>query len=136
MVKLRASARTAATVLQPIGAGGKSCLRNAELGVSFSLGGSRQSRRQVTMARDIGHYGRTLTGRHLGETPIESAATLNRSAAVFAFQNPAPKAVEVLAVSRSGKASGIQALPLFATDAVLGAALLGDDRVQEWRQIA
>jgi len=39
-------------------------------------------------------------------------------------------------VSRSGKASGIQALPLFATDAVLGAALLGDDRVQEWRQIA
>jgi hypothetical protein len=67
--------------------------------------------------------------------PIELAATLNRSAAVFAFQNPAPKAVEVLAVSRSGKASSIQALPLFATDAVLGAALLGDDRVQEWRQM-
>ena len=39
-------------------------------------------------------------------------------------------------MSRSGKASSIQALPLFATDAALGAALLGDDRVQEWRQIA
>jgi hypothetical protein len=64
------------------------------------------------------------------------AATLNRSAAVFAFQDPAPKAVEVLAVSRSGKASSIQALPLFVTDAVLGAALLGYNRVQEWRQIA
>jgi hypothetical protein len=62
------------------------------------------------------------------------AATLN-CAAVFAFQNPAPKAVEVLTVSRSGKASSIQALPLFATDAVLGAALLGDDRVEEWRQM-
>lgn len=38
-------------------------------------------------------------------------------------------------MSRSGEASSIQALPLFATDAVLGAALLGDDRVREWREI-
>ena len=38
-------------------------------------------------------------------------------------------------MSRSGKASSIQALPLFATDALLGAALLGDDRVEEWRQM-
>ncbi len=31
---------------------------------------------------------------------------------------------------------GLNNLPLFATDDVLGAVLLGADRVQEWRQIA
>ena len=31
---------------------------------------------------------------------------------------------------------GLNNLPLFATDDVLGAALLGDNRLQEWRQIA
>ena len=30
----------------------------------------------------------------------------------------------------------LESLPLFAPDSVLGAALLGPDRVQEWRQIA
>jgi hypothetical protein len=30
---------------------------------------------------------------------------------------------------------GLDNLPLFATDEVLGASLLGADRVQEWRQI-
>lgn len=38
-------------------------------------------------------------------------------------------------MKRAGTAS-LDNLPLFATDDVLGAALLGADRVQEWRQIA
>jgi hypothetical protein len=33
-------------------------------------------------------------------------------------------------------ATGLDNLPLFATDEVIGAALLGSDRAQEWRQIA
>ena len=33
-------------------------------------------------------------------------------------------------------AGSLDCLPLFATDEVIGAALLGADRVQEWRQIA
>jgi hypothetical protein len=37
---------------------------------------------------------------------------------------------------RAAKASSIESLPLFATDDVIGAALPGGDRVQEWRQIA
>ena len=32
--------------------------------------------------------------------------------------------------------SSIESLPLFATDDAIGAALLGKDRMQEWRQIA
>jgi len=35
----------------------------------------------------------------------------------------------------AAKASNIESLPLFATDDVIGAALLGADRVQEWRQM-
>jgi hypothetical protein len=38
-------------------------------------------------------------------------------------------------MKRAGPKS-LNNLPLFATDDVLGAALLGADRVQEWRQIA
>jgi hypothetical protein len=34
------------------------------------------------------------------------------------------------------KCTSLESLPLFATDSVLGAALLGADRVQEFRQIA
>jgi hypothetical protein len=34
---------------------------------------------------------------------------------------------------RAMRASSIDLLPLFATDDVLGAALLGPDRVQEWQ---
>ena len=30
----------------------------------------------------------------------------------------------------------LESLPLFATDSLLGAALLGPDRVREWRQVA
>lgn len=37
-------------------------------------------------------------------------------------------------MKRAGTTS-LDNLPLFATDDVLGAALLGADRVQEWRQI-
>jgi hypothetical protein len=37
---------------------------------------------------------------------------------------------------RAAKASSIESLPLFATDDVIGAALLGEDGVQEWRQVA
>jgi hypothetical protein len=37
-------------------------------------------------------------------------------------------------MKRAG-AKSLENLPLFATDDVLGAALLGADRVQEWRQI-
>ena len=32
--------------------------------------------------------------------------------------------------------SRLDSLPLFATDGLLGAALLGPDRAQEWRQLA
>jgi len=38
-------------------------------------------------------------------------------------------------MKRAGTTS-LDNLPLFATDDVLGAALLGADRVQEWRQMA
>jgi hypothetical protein len=38
-------------------------------------------------------------------------------------------------MARAAKALSIESLPLFATDDVIGAALLGDDRVQEWRQM-
>jgi hypothetical protein len=38
-------------------------------------------------------------------------------------------------MARAANASSIESLPLFATDEVIGAALLGADRVQEWRQI-
>jgi hypothetical protein len=38
-------------------------------------------------------------------------------------------------MARAAKASSIESLPLFATDEVIGAALLGADRVQEWRQM-
>jgi hypothetical protein len=44
----------------------------------------------------------------------------------------APAAVRM----KRTKAKSLDNLPLFATDDVLGAALLGPDRVQEWRQIA
>jgi hypothetical protein len=33
-------------------------------------------------------------------------------------------------------ATSVDQLPLFATDDLIGGALLGADRVQEWRQIA
>ena len=36
----------------------------------------------------------------------------------------------------TAKVSSIKSLPLFATDDAIGAALLGNDRMQEWRQIA
>ena len=39
-------------------------------------------------------------------------------------------------MARATKASSIESLPLFATDDIIGAALLGADRVQEWRQMA
>ena len=39
-------------------------------------------------------------------------------------------------MARAAKASSIESLPLFATDDIIGAALLGADRVQEWRQMA
>jgi hypothetical protein len=39
-------------------------------------------------------------------------------------------------MARTAKASSVELLPLFATDDVIGAALLGPKRVQEWRQIA
>ena len=38
-------------------------------------------------------------------------------------------------MKRAG-AAGLDNLPLFATDDEIGSALLGADRVQEWRQIA
>ena len=41
-----------------------------------------------------------------------------------------------LASSRTRNAVSLSTLPLFATDDVLGAALLGPDRVQEFRQMA
>jgi hypothetical protein len=34
------------------------------------------------------------------------------------------------------RATSLDNLPLFATDEIIGAALLGSDRAQEWRQIA
>jgi len=37
---------------------------------------------------------------------------------------------------RTAKATSVELLPLFATDDVIGAALLGPGRVQEWQQIA
>jgi hypothetical protein len=43
---------------------------------------------------------------------------------------------EVRGMTRAAKASSVELLPLFATDDVIGAALLGPERVQEWRQIA
>ena len=39
-------------------------------------------------------------------------------------------------MTRAAKTSSVELLPLFATDDVIGAALLGPKRVQEWRQIA
>ena len=36
----------------------------------------------------------------------------------------------------TAKVSSIKSLPLFATDDAIGAALLGNDGMQEWRQIA
>jgi hypothetical protein len=39
-------------------------------------------------------------------------------------------------MARAAAASSIEWLPLFATDEVIGVALLGAERVQEWRQIA
>jgi hypothetical protein len=39
-------------------------------------------------------------------------------------------------MARAAKASSVESLPLFATDDEIGAALLGADRVQEWRQMA
>lgn len=45
----------------------------------------------------------------------------------------------VIAMARILKTSGrvsLDALPLFVTDDVLGAALLGPERVTEWRQMA
>jgi hypothetical protein len=39
-------------------------------------------------------------------------------------------------MARAAKASSLELLPLFATDDVLGAALLGSERVQEWHQMA
>jgi hypothetical protein len=41
----------------------------------------------------------------------------------------------VLSMRRAG-ASSLALLPLFATDDIIGAALLGPDRAQEWREIA
>ena len=38
-------------------------------------------------------------------------------------------------MARAAKAPSIESLPLFATDEVIGAALLGVGRVQEWRQV-
>ena len=38
-------------------------------------------------------------------------------------------------MARAAKASSVELLPLFATDDVIGTALLGADRVQEWRQM-
>jgi hypothetical protein len=38
-------------------------------------------------------------------------------------------------MARTAKASSVESLPLFATDDVIGAALLGSERVQEFRQI-
>jgi hypothetical protein len=38
-------------------------------------------------------------------------------------------------MSRSSKCTNLDLLPLFATDSVLGAALLGPERVQEFRQM-
>jgi hypothetical protein len=38
--------------------------------------------------------------------------------------------------TKSAGAFSLDALPLFATDEIIGAALLGPKRVQEWRQIA
>ena len=38
-------------------------------------------------------------------------------------------------MARTVKASSVESLPLFATDEIIGAALLGPDRVQEWRQM-
>jgi hypothetical protein len=35
-------------------------------------------------------------------------------------------------MARSGRCASLESLPLFATDDVLGAALLGPDRVHEW----
>jgi hypothetical protein len=42
---------------------------------------------------------------------------------------------EVRGMARAAKSS-VELLPLFATDDVIGAALLGPKRVQEWQQIA
>ncbi len=39
-------------------------------------------------------------------------------------------------MSRTRTAANLSTLPLFASDDVLGAALLGPDRVQEFRQMA
>ena len=45
--------------------------------------------------------------------------------------------VKARGMARStAKVSSIKSLPLFATDDAIGAALLGKDRMQEWRQIA
>jgi hypothetical protein len=38
-------------------------------------------------------------------------------------------------MARTAKASSVESLPLFATDDIIGAALLGADRVREWRQM-
>jgi hypothetical protein len=38
-------------------------------------------------------------------------------------------------MARSSKCTSLESLPLFATDGVLGAALLGPDRVREWQAI-
>src|SRR6516162_299036 len=45
--------------------------------------------------------------------------------------------VKARGMARSAaKVTSIKSLPLFATDDAIGAALLGKDRMQEWRQIA
>jgi hypothetical protein len=38
--------------------------------------------------------------------------------------------------NRVAKASSVELLPLFATDDLIGAALLGPERVREWDQMA
>jgi hypothetical protein len=41
----------------------------------------------------------------------------------------------VVRMAHAANAFSIESLPLFATDEVIGAALLGANRVQEWRQM-
>jgi hypothetical protein len=90
----------------------------------------------------------TLHRGHRGRLMLRSFAKATNNRAVCDTARPflakllpgrvcARAGVKACGMARStAKVSSIESLPLFATDDAIGAALLGDDRVQEWRQIA
>jgi len=90
----------------------------------------------------------TLHRRHRGPFVLRSFAKAPNNRAVCDTTRPflakllpgrvcARAGVKARGMARSAaKVTSIKSLPLFATDDAIGAALLGNGRVQEWRQIA